>query len=633
MSKTRYLQLTDTAMFEYNMLGEGDNSVFMADSVIYTKCMDGHTAILSPVECECEAYVDDDGSTRYKKRMNPESLNTLNHFSVPMDSNGSEWYHFVDPDYRYVDDTIMHSLSSSQIKVRNFDRYLSNPISEFTPPLGSIYSMSGVRMDSARLYFVNGYDFSNIYGMMLRLSVKQTLPDGSEGDLDLCDFLVTRDNAYMLMKYLPSPILMSNDVYDRYVEIGIPCLYDLIHLRSEAIHSPVLDTLNIKDNTSIRLSFSVILENNISLTEAEFDITEQMSDDGRSASEKLNLSYTKTVNVKGAISMANVSSDNIGCYIAEVPNRPYIKFYATWKDEPLTKEIVWRFNKGIRLYDMSLVRRNSAYEVDGSYEVEHSERKWMAMHEIKLSFCMGSVVVKEETYSMNQIFISDTDPVEFYYRPLIFDDMQGHYIDNIQIVYTMRFVNANDKVQFLKVASLALLGNMGKYYAMGTSLSMSDLSPYKVYNRIEESNGAGAVAYSGIHNTKYVKSFYDSTSVVMDNGVSTYGSYEYVLKMSMAPKSYKFTFKNLKTDGRYAFMDLSDGYYKLMFKDDSGANVFVEPTYSDNMNMYLGELEFNISSGNIAKLTQVEDTERKMSIVSYNEDGSVSSMFDFLYII
>lgn len=634
MAKTRYLQLTDTTMFEYNMQGENRDPQDMPSltRLIYTKMIDGHNALLSPVSCECEQ----DSSLGYKKQVNPSSLNTINHFCVPKDSQGSMWYHFLDPDYKYVDSSIMYGLDPNQIKVRSFGEYLENPATPDDYPLSCMFDgIYGIRWDSLRLYFVNGYDFSNVYGMMVRVSVDQIMPNSSTNQLDLCDFFFTRDNAYKLIKYLPSPILLGNDVYDRYIEVNVPSVYDLITQRTEPVHHAICEALSIKNNTVIKLMFSTVDENDTTLSQMEYSVGDFAGGDTTQqgiTAENVNLTYSKSVTVKGSVPTENINSDNLGCYISEVPNRPYIQFYATWRDNPLTKDIVYRFNKGIRLYDQSYVRRNAEYEVDEDYEVEHSERKWVAMHEIKLSFCMGSTVIKQEVYSMNQIFVSDTDPSVFYYRPMIFDTAAGLYIDNIQIVYTMRFVNTDDNVQFIKVASVALTGNMGKYYAMGTNLSKSDLTPYKVFNKIIENRPADIPGGSNSPMTKYVRVFYNSTDVILDeNGESTYRNNTYTLSVSQAPKSYKFVFKNIGTDGKYKYMDLTDGYYNLMFKDNGGATVLIEPTYSANMNMYLGELEFNISSGNITKMSSVDDQNRKMSIVAYNEDGSVSSMFDFKY--
>ena len=78
---------------------------------------------------------------------------------------------------------------------------------------------------------------------------------------------------------------------------------------------------------------------------------------------------------------------------------------------------------------------------------------------------------------------------------------------------------------------------------------------------------------------------------------------------------------------------MSNGYYKLMFKDEGMETNLIDPTFSTNMNLYIGELEFNFNMTILNKMAAVPEEDRKMSIVAYNEDGSVSSMFDFMYLI
>lgn len=622
--KTRYLQLSDTTMFEYSMHGEsgagsssdGTSNIFLCD------LKDGHVAVVSPVSCECELFIDSDEiEAKYVKKLNPQSLNTFNHLCAPKDNTGSMWYHFMDSDYSYVDANIYDKFSVRNPKAAELVKYVSN--------VRQYKDLGGVRWDHMRLYFVNGYDFSNVYGLQSRIMVDSN----SSKVVDLCDFFFTGKEAMGLMKFLSSPIIMGNNIYDRYIGVNVPCLYDLIRLEGETGRSDFIDAVDIDPNTTIKLAFSVILEEDAVLSEIDYDVKSIVNDDA--LIRDVNLTFSRSSVLKGTVINENITSDNLGCYVAECPDMPYIEFYATWENEPLSKEIVWKFNKGIRLYDTSLVNKShDDYTVSPDYAAEHTERKWMAMHEIKCTFCENDSVLKEETYSMNQIFISDADPVKFYYRPVIFDESLGVRVNNIQIVYTMRFVNVNDNVQFVKVASLSLVGNMGKYYAKSTNLGITNLTPYKVFNKIVESKQNVRNETGGGVKSKYVKVYYDSTNIVLDdNGGNLYGSYGYNLNMSQAPKNYKFTFKKYGSDGKYSYADLTGGYYKLMFKDSGDNTVLIDPTYSKNMNLYLGEIEFNISSTNINRLSLVNESKRKMSILSYGEDGTVSSMFDFTYSI
>ena len=503
-------------------------------------------------------------------------------------------------------------------------------------------SVSGVRWDTARLYFVNGYDFSNIYGFLMRISVERNPRRDSSGNfildeptryLDLCDLFITKGNFYKLVRYMTTPIIFGNNIYDRCIEVNFGCLNDLIRLRDDkkSRENSIFTDLDIKEDSVIRLSFAYILDEEVEVERIEATEKDKQQypyvDNDMPA-----CTFTRSSVLNGSIPMAEINSDHLGAYIAECNDMPYLIFYATWRDKPLTKGIVWQFNKGIRLYDTSLIRKDYDYEVDRDYDVQHDMRKWMCMHEIKCSFCMGDEVIKHETYSMNQIFISDSDPHIFYYRPIIFDEAVGMYIDNVQIVYTIRFMNVNDKVQFIKTSTMSLYGDLTKFYAKGTSLKTSQLLPYKIYNKIIENKHEHVGGNTGPQKTKYVKVFYNSTDVVLDdNGNVISGDYNYTLVLSQAPKSYKFTFKTIGPNGTYSYMDLSNGYYKLMFKDAGGNDNLIEPTYSSNMNLYVGELEFNINGSMLAKLNDVTEGDKKMSIVNYNEDGSVSSMFDMLY--
>ena len=636
--KTRYLQVSDIMMFEMTMLGDGDHSgIQNPTSFIYTRLMDGHTLLLSPVSYECVERIDPStNEIVYVKSPSPMSLNNINHLAVPKDPQCSMWYSFLDPDYEYVDGEIMNQIINTQVKAKSYDRYLSNPVNSNSAPLEQYYSsISDMRWDTARLYFVNGYDFSNIGGILMRITVDGNDRNGeTERKIDLCDFFVTRSNAYRLVKYLSSPIMFGNNIYDRYIEVNIACLYDLINGNNGDPQSSMYPEVDVKANTTMKLSFSYVMENEMEVSTLEYTLS-QLVNLSEVTTDMVECSFTRSSVLNGTIPVGNINSDNLGAYIAECTDMPYLVFYATWKDQPLTQNIVWQFNKGITLYDTSLIRQDYEYEVDPDYTAQSEVmKKWVCMHEIKCSFCMGSYVVKEETYSMTQIFMSDQDPDRFYYRPIIFDETVGTFIDNVQIVYTMRFMNVNDKVQFVKVASLSLSDGLEKFYAKGTSLTAKNLTPYKIYNKVVEHKHEHVGGQNGPQRTKYVKVFYSSTEVVLDdNGNVTTGDYTYTLNVSQAPKSYKFTFKRIAPNGTYYHMDMSNSYFKLLYRDADGADNLIDPTYSQNMNLYVGELEFNFNSVTVNKLSAVEEGNRKMSIVAYNEDGSVSSMFDFLYSI
>ena len=235
---------------------------------------------------------------------------------------------------------------------------------------------------------------------------------------------------------------------------------------------------------------------------------------------------------------------------------------------------------------------------------------------------------------MSQIFLpTDTDTPRFYYRPILFDD-QSLSLEGLtlHIKYLMRFINVEDGIQFLKQGSLSLT-DLNKYNIRLAKLNFNT-TPYKVFNKIVENKQTLALTNtSNKLKSKYVKVFYDSTQITLDVNGEAYGNNTYTLALSRSPKNYKFTFKQRDFNNNLKYFDLSDAYYKLYVKESNGNEIVVEPTYSNNMNIGLGELEFNLNTSIINKLKEVSPTDRKMSIVCYNTDGTLTSMYDMNFTI
>jgi hypothetical protein len=185
------------------------------------------------------------------------------------------FFHFLDPDYKYIDERIMNDIKDpNQIKVRMYDKHLVNPIEPNSAPLNDYYSnITDVRWDSARLYFVNGYDFSNVYGIYMRISVNGNDIKDSKGKIvesnrviDLCDIFINKSNFYKLCKYSVNPTMFGNNIYDRYIEVNVACVWDLIQNRYNHEHydTELFEILNIKDDTQVRLSFAYIMDEDMS---------------------------------------------------------------------------------------------------------------------------------------------------------------------------------------------------------------------------------------------------------------------------------------------------------------------------------------------------------------------------------
>ena len=672
--KTRYLQLSDTVIMEYCMLenaedetysnGEEASNKVESTQFIYTELADGHYAIFSPALCEVELNNDTQIEGDYKKRNRDdiETLNNINHIAVPQDSTDSYWFTFLDSDYEYCRKTNVGasdaSLSVEDLKIRNnednttrgytvpsggYGKYCKSPFNPAVPfhfiELEDIGQHP--KWDVIKLYFISGYDFSDIFGALLRLSV----PTNDGKFLDLCNFFYTRSNVYKYIKYITKPIIFGNYIFDKYIEITVPSIAGietrgvLKKENGEEEDTYLRDILNINSTANIRLMFSYIDEENKELAEVEYKIDELFSDSNPPLNKNVLCQFARTHTIKGSIPTQRIQSDNLGVYVAMNPDYPYIEFYGTWKDQPLSIPIVQQFNTTIPLYDNSLVKRDPAYVVPQDYEPEYNMKKWVVMHEIEcLLVNTEQEIIKEETYNLSQLFVTSTSEItKFYYRPVFFDENEKYNVNDMSIIihYSMRLMNIEDSVQFVKTGSLTLSNensDISRFWGKGAKLPFADTLSYKVYNKIVEPRNmiTGSINPSG-GLTKYVKVFYNVSNITLSVQQGEVASGNYTLIISRAPRNYKFIFKQQDINGNNKYVDLTDSYYKLYAKDANGNDIIIDPTYSSNMNLMLGELEFNINPTTISKLYNVPQSDRYISIVAYNNDNSVSSLYDMRY--
>ena len=630
-ARTRYLQLSDTTMMEYVV---NETTYDKADSYIHTVLADGHHAIFSTVEKEVVKI-----GTEYVKRDNADiiTLNNILHMAVPADEKSSNLFYFINNDYSLVDENIYTELNSDNIIAKEYGKYCklnttgTSLSSDNSEEKFEIFNTSeSLGFDVIKLYFVSGYDFSDIFAGLLRLSVPRN--DGKF--LDLCNFIYTKGIVHKYIKFMTKPIIFGNFIYDKYIEIAVPSIKNFYKV---SYNDKTLGDILLGDNgnnayePNVRILFSYIDEDDKKIS----DINVYDRNILLETYKNVKCIFSKTNSISGIIPTQNLTSDNLGVYIAESPDYPYLEFYGTWKGEPLTNDIVNKFNISIKLYDRAYVRKEATYEVSKDYEVGSNLNQWVVIHEITSELIDTNLnIVKTETYSMSQIFLpTDTDTPRFYYRPILFDD-QSLSLEGLtlHIKYLMRFINVEDGIQFLKQGSLSLT-DLNKYNIRLAKLNFNT-TPYKVFNKIVENKQTLALTNtSNKLKSKYVKVFYDSTQITLDVNGEAYGNNAYTLVLSRSPKNYKFTFKQRDFNNNLKYFDLSDAYYKLYVKESNGNEIVVEPTYSNNMNIALGELEFNLNTSIINKLKEVSPADRKMSIVCYNTDGTLTSMYDMNFTI
>ena len=190
-ARTRYLQLSDTTMMEYVV---NENTTSESDAYIFTKLLDNHYCVFSPLSKEVELE-----NNKYIKRPNDEivTINTISHLSIPKDNKSSELYYFIDDEYKYVTSDIYNSLNTNNIIAKEYAKYCEAPDAS-SDKFAYYETSTSTGYDKIRLYFVSGYDFSDIFAVLLRLSVPRY--DGAL--LDLCNFIYTKGSVYKFINYM-----------------------------------------------------------------------------------------------------------------------------------------------------------------------------------------------------------------------------------------------------------------------------------------------------------------------------------------------------------------------------------------------------------------------------------------------
>ena len=335
-ARTRYLQLSDTTMMEYVV---NETTYDKADSYIHTVLADGHHAIFSTVEKEVVKI-----GTEYVKRDNADiiTLNNILHMAVPADEKSSNLFYFINNDYSLVDENVYTELNSDNIIAKEYGKYCklnttgTSLSSDNSEEKFEIFNTSeSLGFDVIKLYFVSGYDFSDIFAGLLRLSIPRN--DGKF--LDLCNFIYTKGIVHKYIKFMTKPIIFGNFIYDKYIEIAVPSIKNFYKV---SYNDKTLGDILLGDNgnnayePNVRILFSYIDEDDKKIS----DINVYDRNILLETYKNVKCIFSKTNSISGIIPTQNLTSDNLGVYIAESPDYPYLEFYGTWKGEPLTNDIV-----------------------------------------------------------------------------------------------------------------------------------------------------------------------------------------------------------------------------------------------------------------------------------------------------
>lgn len=390
--------------------------------------------------------------------------------------------------------------------------------------------------------------------------------------------------------------------------------------------------LNVDVNTDIFIEFSPIVSDNYKVYEGEsvFSGITWGSNSAMQHLEKEAAFYRENV-AQAAIKQIS----NSDFFNAKVQQDPYtgIIYYSprfgvadekTGDIPLLNRDIMNRINSGlINMYNFGALEED--YEDIDEFESTYGNNasKWVVYNELIVTYYYKKfpVDLSEEPVKRTSVFNNSIDystaentyanydaanESELFgvtsYRPVI-KPVQGYNCDSITIVYNAHLINRMNGAEVVRTASLALAGDdLNIYSSTPRKLNIDNLNTWKVFNKVSN-NASSVLVPPTVVKKEYVRTYYTNNDLeVMANG-NFYGQGGFVLGIFASGNRYKFSLYSLQDGQRVPYsMSNFGGTYILKFFLGNGGKLELTPTFSENMNLTLGELEFYISENNATKL-------------------------------
>jgi hypothetical protein len=497
--------------------------------------------------------------------------NILELNSLPTNIERSTWFNNWDDRSRYYD---------------HFDSY-------------DTVSTTAYPHDTVKVHVISGYNFDDIAGFLLQVRAE----DSSANMVDLSNFSYFKNDwtkGSNVVKFATQALYLGNRFYDKYVEFKIPSIYQL---GAESI-TDIAQKLDIKALSDVFVTYSTVptIQGDTLTDDNTFTLAEKID---------VQLPVTSV-------------ADNFNALIAESTSGDYIEYYATWADTIIGQYMGDIESGRIPLYTSN--NPNDNYE-EFSDQYGSGTAKWVLIHELyvyeQLPGVTGGSSLLTQKFSFTQ---EDNFSLPNYFRPVLKNaDIDASYT----IQYICRLSNRMDGTQIIRRASFSST-DPKKYGLKFTRLNVENIIPYKVFNRLD-SEKPNIVEGSLMPKTKYVKTFYDTTTIVYNENNEIYPQGQGPLLLKTGDSVYKFKFERLnETAGQREKVDLSGAFnYALYFKLDDETIIEAVPTYSTNMNTSIGELEFKLTGDQITKLLKQNDT--SYSIIVKNPDGTSYTFYEGVY--
>lgn len=574
-----------------------------------------------------------------------------------------------DSEYTYLgndikDTDVFTTRKVDSVGYYNYNSYTKREVSQ------SEETRTKWHYDTIKVYFICGYVLDGLAGITLQVqapidttkyydglkhSVSTNNQTYTETEyLTLVDYFLPKEMFTEQLHLMTHPIYMNSKYYDKYIEIKVLSPYAI------ALNS----ILNIQDDSPLN-------------DDGYFEFDDATQTQGE---ELIHYVYNVNKNSNVLVKIATVGETNItspsvdsknyastfvldpivDIAIGQESNSDYfnIRMYLDEKDNSIVYYPV--YGKGNTAIDLNLAVMNNIESgaipmiTDGYYDSDkggvllnegidqfielygEDARKWIVYNDFEVEYVYSpyaEAMIADErqtrtyketfTYAIDYTDKTDADG-DFWRNKFIPNIKQRNnmYCSAIHFVYTCRLCNRVNGSEAIRTASMTIDTNINRFNR--AKIDTRNIITYKVINQIVD-NKIIQNAQQEQGNTKYIRSYYDATTLVAKDGYNgnAYSQGEMVLKLKRTSTNYMIKLFTLNDDNVRIPYDMTGPYqYKLVFPSSDGDNISIYPNSdSEDMNLGVGCLVFYITADQALRIMNVPYSERYFALTT-DEDES-----------
>lgn len=455
------------------------------------------------------------------------------------------------------------------------------------------------RYDTVRLHILSGFNFPGLDGIILQIRWKEWQLNNSNAPIwfDACNLAYLKDQPQI--QFSVNPLFLGDRLYDRYLEIKIPSLYNV---NQDFWNSPTATNTIGYQYTTNNVGFQQ--DSQIYANLYEIDSTETQNG---------NL-YLSTGSSYNTSFNAQDNYSQLGVVIQENAEYDYIEYYPTWNGAFIETYI------------------NDLNSVGGD---------WVVINQLEIYEQIGTTSMRTANMTMLQEGNYDQPGI---YRPVI---QNSAIAFSYTIDYTLRFFNRVNNTEIIRKSSFTST-DVKKYGKQLDKINvLQGFTPVKVYNKIVQMSSADTANLSGITVPKQIviqkvvtPVYYDTNYLSVDSssnltqtlGQDVWPQGTNTIYIGPFDNIIKFKIFTLSPDNKEnVSLDMSSfiGNVSIAFNTVDNNRVYI-PVYTDiNLaNPNMGEVAFRIDSATAVKI--LASTDKNYFIVNHTNPETVlySGKFD-----